>query len=150
MTAYYESSLGFLKISCENGGITEIKCVPQPGPDHTPCPVSDQAAAQFLEYFAGSRKAFDLPLAPKGTPFQQSVWQALLQIPYGQTRSYGQIAASIGSPGASRAIGMACNKNPIWIAIPCHRVLGRGQALTGYAGGLAMKQALLTLEQVNT
>lgn len=86
-------------------------------------------------------------MKPAGTPFQLAVWNQLLQIPYGETRTYGQIAAAIGKPGAARAVGMACNRNPLWIAIPCHRVVGSNHALTGYAGGLDMKQALLTLEQ---
>ena len=84
-----------------------------------------------------------------GTEFQKSVWAALVRIPYGQTRTYGQIAADIGRPKAARAVGMACNQNPVWIAIPCHRVLGRNGALTGYAGGLDLKQKLLELEHRN-
>ena len=83
---------------------------------------------------------------PHGTPFQKRVWDALRQIPWGQTRSYGQIAAAIGKPGAARAVGQACNKNPIWIAIACHRVLGADHSLTGYAGGTDIKRLLLELE----
>jgi len=104
-------------------------------------------ATQLQEYFSGIRKDFDLTLAPKGTPFQKLVWRELTNIPYGQTRTFGEIAAAIGKPGAARAVGMACNRNPIWLLIPCHRVVGRNGALTGYAGGLDMKCKLLELEQ---
>ena len=105
-----------------------------------------QAKAQLSEYFAGTRQEFTLPLSPKGTPFQQKVWAALQTIPYGQTRSYGEIARQIGSPKAARAVGMANHHNPIAILIPCHRVVGQNGALTGYAGGLERKKALLQLE----
>lgn len=104
------------------------------------------AAAQLTEYFAGKRKQFDLPLAPQGTQYQIRVWQALQTIPYGQTRSYGQIAAQTGNAKAARAVGLANNRNPISIIIPCHRVIGANGSLTGYAGGLAAKAALLRLE----
>ena len=109
-------------------------------------PLLVQAKAQLSEYFAGTRQEFTLPLSPKGTPFQQKVWAALQTIPYGQTRSYGEIARQIGSPKAARAVGMANHHNPIAILIPCHRVVGQNGALTGYAGGLERKKALLQLE----
>ena len=83
----------------------------------------------------------------QGTDFQKSVWHALQQIPYAQVRTYGQIAQALGRPGAARAVGQACNRNPLWIVIPCHRVIGKNSALTGYAGGIALKQELLELEQ---
>lgn len=108
-----------------------------------------RAKKQLDEYFASSRKEFTLPLAPAGTEFQQTVWRALQTIPYGETRSYGQIAAQIGNPKASRAVGHANNRNPIAILIPCHRVLGANGALVGYAGGLPVKKKLLKLEQDN-
>lgn len=114
---------------------------------HEETPVLKQAAAQMAEYFAGQRKTFTIPLAPKGTEFQKRVWQALCDIPYGETRCYADIAAAIGNPKASRAVGMANNRNPLMIVIPCHRVIGRNGALTGYAGGLDLKQKLLCLEQ---
>ena len=110
-------------------------------------PLHCQAAAQLAEYFAGRRKTFSLPLAPRGTEFQRLVWQALLTIPYGETRSYGEIAAAVGRPRACRAVGMANHRNPISILIPCHRVIGSGGALVGYGGGLAIKEALLRLER---
>lgn len=105
------------------------------------------ATAQLAEYFDGGRQAFDLPLAPLGTEFQVRVWEQLRQIPYGQTRSYGQIAAALGQPGASRAVGLANGRNPISIVVPCHRVVGASGALTGYAGGPERKRFLLDLER---
>ncbi len=105
-----------------------------------------EAAEQLLEYFAGSRRSFDLPLKPEGTPFQKSVWQALMEIPYGATISYGELAERIGSPGASRAVGTANGANPLPIVVPCHRVIGSDGSLTGYSGGMAVKTMLLALE----
>lgn len=101
---------------------------------------------QLTEYFSGQRRTFSLPLRPEGTPFQQRVWAALREIPWGQVRTYRQIAAALGSPRSCRAVGMANHRNPLPILIPCHRVVGSSGALTGYAGGLALKAALLTLE----
>jgi len=106
------------------------------------------AARQMGEYFEGKRKAFSFPMQAKGTAFQQQVWQALNTIPYGETRTYGDIALQGGNPKGARAVGGACNKNPLWIAVPCHRVLGAGGSLTGYAYGTGMKQTLLALEQI--
>jgi methylated-DNA-[protein]-cysteine S-methyltransferase len=106
------------------------------------------ARTQLEEYFARSRQVFDLPLAPAGTVFQQRVWQALLQIPYGATSTYGEIARGLGQPpGASRAVGLANGSNPISIIIPCHRVIGSDGSLTGYGGGLDRKRYLLDLER---
>lgn len=110
-------------------------------------PLLLQAAGELAEYFAGARREFTFPLAPAGTPFQLSVWKALLTIPYGETRTYGQIAAQIGRPRACRAVGMANNRNPIAIAIPCHRVIGSSGSLVGYAPGVAVKEQLLRLEK---
>jgi methylated-DNA-[protein]-cysteine S-methyltransferase len=104
------------------------------------------ARQQLAEYFAGARRVFDLPLAPAGTPFQQRVWRALIDIPYGRTVSYGALARCIGSPGAARAVGLANNRNPLPIVIPCHRVIGADGSLTGYGGGLHVKEHLLALE----
>lgn len=110
----------------------------------------DAAIAPILtelqEYFAGDRKQFSLDLAPGGSVFQQLVWEALCEIPYGSTNTYGQMATRIGNPKASRAVGMANNRNPIAIVIPCHRVIGSNGTLVGYAGGLPQKQTLLDLE----
>jgi methylated-DNA-[protein]-cysteine S-methyltransferase len=111
-------------------------------------PVLREAAAQLAAYFAGERGTFDLPLdLGGGTAFQQSVWQALLAIEAGETASYAEVAARIGNPAAVRAVGAAIGRNPVSIVVPCHRVIGSGGALTGYAGGLARKTALLQLER---
>ena len=103
--------------------------------------------AQLEEYFDGSRTDFALELAPSGTPFQRSVWAALCDVPFGETATYGDVAAAIGNPKAVRAVGMANNRNPIALVIPCHRVIGADGSLTGYGGGLAMKSWLLDHEQ---
>ncbi|HEY6000270.1 MAG TPA: methylated-DNA--[protein]-cysteine S-methyltransferase [bacterium] len=105
-----------------------------------------RARRELAAYFAGTRTAFDLPLAPAGTPFQRRVWEALRRIPYGATATYGEIAHAAGSPRAVRAVGSACARNPLAIVVPCHRVVGADGTLTGYAGGLARKRALLALE----
>jgi methylated-DNA-[protein]-cysteine S-methyltransferase len=105
-----------------------------------------QARREIEEYFAGQRKIFEFALAPRGTPFQQQVWQALDRIPYGATATYRDIARAVGSPGAMRAVGAANARNPLAIVVPCHRVIGSDGTLTGYAGGLARKKALLVLE----
>ncbi|WP_193165913.1 methylated-DNA--[protein]-cysteine S-methyltransferase [Microbulbifer hainanensis] len=108
--------------------------------------LTDMAAGQLEEYFAGTRRAFDLPLDPQGTEFQRRVWDALLRIPYGETRSYREQAESLGNPRAIRAVARANGANRIAIIIPCHRVIGADGTLTGYAGGLERKAQLLTLE----
>lgn len=110
-------------------------------------PILKDAARQLDEYFAGSRRSFDLPLNPIGTDFQKKVWNALIQIPYGTTSTYGRIAAAMGNSKACRAVGMANNRNPIAIIIPCHRVVGANGSLIGYAAGLDKKELLLNLER---
>jgi len=107
----------------------------------------EDVVAQLTEYFAGTRRRFDLPLAPEGTPFQQRVWKALLDIGYGETISYGELASRIGRKSASRAVGLANGSNPLPIVIPCHRVIGANGKLTGYGGGLPIKERLLALER---
>ena len=107
----------------------------------------DEPIRQLRAYFAGELETFDLPLAPEGTPFQQIVWNELGKIPYGQTISYGDLARRIGNPNASRAVGLANGSNPIPIVIPCHRVIGSNGKLTGYGGGLPIKEKLLALER---
>jgi methylated-DNA-[protein]-cysteine S-methyltransferase len=104
------------------------------------------AADQLARYFAGQLTEFDLPLAPAGTRFQRAVWDALRQIPYGETWSYGQLASKIGNPAAVRAVGLANGRNPIALVVPCHRVIGSDGSLTGYGGGLDRKRFLLDLE----
>lgn len=145
----YETMLGRMMIASDSGAICAVQFehMANPRGKQAANALTDQAARQLEEYFAGKRRRFDLPLRPGGTAFQQSVWEALGFIPYGETRSYKQVAQRIGNPGASRAVGMANNKNPIMIVIPCHRVVGSNGALIGYAGGLEIKKTLLALEQ---
>ncbi|HET7674451.1 MAG TPA: methylated-DNA--[protein]-cysteine S-methyltransferase [Gammaproteobacteria bacterium] len=118
---------------------------PQPDWTQDDKPFAD-VIQQLDEYFSGTRRRFDLPLQPDGTPFQKTVWQALLDIPYGATESYGTVAKRIGRPKAVRAVGLSNGRNPIPIVIPCHRVIGADGSLTGYGGGLWIKEQLLTLE----
>nr|WP_320009968.1 methylated-DNA--[protein]-cysteine S-methyltransferase [uncultured Desulfobulbus sp.] len=113
-------------------------------------PLLTEAEQQLCAYLAGKLYDFDLPLAPSGTAFQQQVWQELLTIPYGQTRTYGELARHLGSVGKARAVGGAAHVNPIAIVIPCHRLIGAGGKLTGFGGGLPMKQTLLDLERENS
>ena len=117
-------------------------------PERPDDPVLHAAAAQLHAYFAGATTSFELPLELHGTSFQRGVWQALLQIDAGRTRSYTEIAQQVGSPRAARAVGAAIAKNPLSVIVPCHRVIGRSGALTGYAGGMQRKRALLALEGV--
>jgi methylated-DNA-[protein]-cysteine S-methyltransferase len=109
--------------------------------------VNRETVQQLSEYFEGKRTSFDIPLDVEGTAFQKAVWSELLRIPYGETRSYGDIAEAIGKPGAARAVGMANHDNPIAVVIPCHRVVGKDGSLTGYAGGLHLKAQLLSIER---
>lgn len=111
--------------------------------------VLEQAAAELAEYFEGSRREFMVPVRLMGTDFQQEVWTALCEIPYGATATYGDVARRVGRPRACRAVGMANHRNPVPIIVPCHRVIGSGGALTGYGGGLAVKSYLLALEKEN-
>ncbi|MGI6684952.1 MAG: methylated-DNA--[protein]-cysteine S-methyltransferase [Bacillota bacterium] len=112
-------------------------------------PIIKEAKVQLDAYFAGKLREFDLPLAPSGTEFRKKIWELLLKIPYGETRTYGQIAAEAGNPKASRAVGQANHNNPISIIIPCHRVIGANGKLVGYGGGLDIKRKLLMLEKEN-
>lgn len=146
----YITPIGKLGISEDGGAIVSIVFDSEPTLKDIKYQETDlikEASKQLSAYFRGQRHGFDLPLTLKGTDFQQKVWQALLQIPYGKTASYGQIAKAIGNDKASRAVGMACNRNPLPILIPCHRVVGANGNLVGYAGGLDIKQYLLSLEQ---
>ena len=113
------------------------------------CAVSDNAFKQINEYFEGKRKTFDFLIKAEGTDFQKKVWRALCAIPYGETRTYKEIAQAVGSPKACRAVGMANNRNPISFAVPCHRVIGADGSLVGYGGGLDLKQKLLEMERLN-
>ena len=145
----YSFPIGEIMIAAEEGAITAIRFerdLPKEA-KQVETPLIKRCQEELREYFAGERQMFDLPLAPQGTAFQQRVWQALLTIPYGEVRSYGDIARQIGDPKASRAIGGANNRNPIAIIIPCHRVIGANGRLVGYGGGLDKKEMLLSLEQ---
>lgn len=150
----HDCSLARLTIVAEDGYITNIsfsdKCLDETCAEDIADPLLTEAARQIDEYLAGKRTTFALPLNPKGTIFMKKVWTALTQIPYGETRTYKQIAAATGNEKACRAIGMINHLNPIAIAIPCHRVIGANGKLTGYAGGLDIKTALLKLESQNT
>lgn len=145
-----ETAAGKLYLSEKDGKITRLGFQQESVPvltGQSETPVLRMAVKQLEEYFAGERKTFSLPLAPAGTDFQRRVWNALMEIPYGKTYSYKQVAELVGNAKASRAVGLANNRNPIAIIIPCHRVIGSNGSLTGYAGGLGMKQMLLDLEK---
>nr|WP_087574711.1 methylated-DNA--[protein]-cysteine S-methyltransferase [Sphingomonas sp. CDS-1] len=138
------SGTGLAAVLWENDDPKRVRLEPRvERGDH---PLLDKAGRQLGEYFAGQREAFDLPLDFNGTDFQRCVWAALLTIPFGETRSYADIASQIGKPSAYRAVGSANGRNPISIIAPCHRVVGTNGALTGFAGGLKAKQYLLGLE----
>lgn len=140
----FSSPLGCLTLIEDGGSLTSLRFGGSPGGELTP--LLSEAQRQLCEYFAGERREFSLPLNPRGTEFQKRVWRALETIPYGETRCYQQIAEAIGQPRATRAVGMANNRNPLPILIPCHRVIGKDGSLTGYGGGLDIKKALLSLE----
>jgi methylated-DNA-[protein]-cysteine S-methyltransferase len=146
---FYETIIGYLTISADEQGITDVSFGKR-NPVHAVCqetPVIKQAVSELQEYFEGRRREFTVPLHPQGTDFQLRVWQVLRTIPYGKTWSYKQVATAAGNPNASRAVGMANNRNPIAIIIPCHRVIGANGRLVGYAGGLDVKEKLLQIEQ---
>jgi len=149
---YYYKSIGKIGIGEENGAITcvffENYSIPGTAIIEETLLIKE-ASKQLDEYLEGNRKIFDLPIFAAGTPFQQIVWEALRTIPYGETRSYKDIAVQIGKSKACRAVGMANNRNPISIIIPCHRVIGSKGELVGYGGGLEIKKQLLVLEGKN-
>lgn len=145
----YETPVGIATVLEENGAITALHLGERPLPAglvEKRTPLLRETCNQLAAYFAGQLRVFDLPLAPRGTAFERTVWDALCTIPYGETRTYGQLAAQVGSPKACRAVGRANGRNPIWIVQPCHRVIGADGRLTGYAGGLDVKAFLLQLE----
>lgn len=151
ISAEHESPIGVLTLVSDGAALVRLEFEDPRYPEPIPKPGADaiikSARKQIDAYFAGRLTAFDLPLAPEGTEFQKKCWAALLRIPYGATRSYGEQAAAIGNAKASRAVGLANGRNPIAIIVPCHRVIGANGALTGYGGGMARKQILLELEQ---
>ncbi|MEH6589933.1 MAG: methylated-DNA--[protein]-cysteine S-methyltransferase [Halioglobus sp.] len=145
-----ETPIGTLRICSDGAAVTELNfdgdySVEVDATDEKDAILS-LAAKQLSEYFTGKRTVFDLPLAPQGTVFQQAVWKTLAAIPYGELRSYSDIAQQIGKPNAVRAVGAANGKNPLPIIVPCHRVIGRDGSLTGFAGGIEMKSQLLQME----
>lgn len=149
---FYETIIGPLGIKDDGKNIIEIFFSKEEIPkdlELKESPLIKATMEQLQEYFQGKRKDFDIPMEAKGTEFQKSVWDQLLKVPYGETCSYGEIAKRIGNPKASRAIGMANNRNPISIIIPCHRVIGASGKLVGYGGGLDIKERLLKLEKEN-
>lgn len=169
---YYECVIGRLLLTAEEEGLAQVDfCMPddallegidcyvqsgyqpqEPFPGRqvkaAGLPVLTESCRQLDEYFAGTRREFSVPLIAKGTEFQQQVWKALREIPYGQTCSYGQIAVRIGRPKAARAVGMGCHRNPLLLFTPCHRVVGSKGALTGFACGLPVKAQLLMMEEL--
>lgn len=151
--SYTYGGVGKIEIGTESERITDVhfakSFVPPSEYSRKETPLHRKAAEQLREYFDGKRKVFDLPLAPVGTEFQMRCWDALLEVPYGETRSYGDIARAAGSPKGFRAVGMANNRNPVAIIIPCHRIIGSDGKLVGYGGGLDIKVFLLELERKN-
>lgn len=145
--SYYESPIGVLKIKCNEDAITSLVKTDEGFERTDDLPIVAKLKKELDEYFIGERKVFDLPLKFNGTEFQEQVWGTLLKIPYGETRSYNDIATAIGNYKASRAVGMANHKNNIMILVPCHRVIGSNGKLVGYACGLEVKEYLLNLEK---
>ena len=145
-TAIYRSPVGALQLEYEDGEVVSLRKAEEDAAESEENALTALVFRQLDEYFAGTRRSFDFPCRAQGTPFQRKVWAALREIPYGETRSYKQLAEAIGQPNACRAAGMANHANPILIAVPCHRVICADGSLGGYAGGTEMKKALL-LEQ---
>lgn len=145
--AIYPFPFGQLKIGYSEDAVVLLRRTDAPACTEGRNDLTELAFRQVMEYLDGRRRTFDFPYILRGTPFQRQVWQALCSIPFGETHTYREIAAAIGNPRACRAVGMANNKNPITIAVPCHRVIGSDGRLVGYAGGLEMKRALLALER---
>jgi methylated-DNA-[protein]-cysteine S-methyltransferase len=147
----YSTSLGSIAIAESDSSIVGVffEIPPLEKYSFSETPLLKMASAQIYDYLKGHRKEFTFPFKASGTMFQMAVWNSLKDIPYGETCSYKDIALLIGSPNASRAVGMACNRNPLPILVPCHRVIGSDGSLTGYAGGIEAKKALLSLESSN-
>lgn len=143
---YYKSPIGILEIELENYTIQRLRVVESCSKISERTGYFAEVVKQLDEYFEGKRTKFELNISPKGTEFQKKVWAELLKISYGKTKSYQEIADAIGNPNAQRAVGSACNKNPILLIIPCHRVVSKTGKLTGFACGLKKKEVLLDLE----
>lgn len=148
--AIYKSKFGYLRVEYESNKIIGLYKVAEKSKKiGEKTALTNSVFKQLEEYFAGKRKKFAFPYELRGTEFQKKVWAELEKIPYGETRTYGQLATAMGKPKACRAVGMANHYNPIFIVVPCHRVIGSNGKLTGYAAGLPMKEALLQLEEEN-
>jgi methylated-DNA-[protein]-cysteine S-methyltransferase len=146
---YYETKLGRLGVAEQDGFLTHVFFEEDAIPENMELketPLLKEAGRQLIAYACGELKVFKLPLNPAGTSFQKQVWKSLLDIPYGRTVSYKAVAESIGNPKAMRAVGMANNRNPISIIIPCHRVIGADGSMIGYGGGIPLKEKMLSLE----
>lgn len=147
---FYETDLGIIGIRDNNNAITEVFYSKSKINDHLKeTHLIRECFNQLKEYFQGTRREFTIPIEAEGSEFQKKVWKALLDIPYGQTRTYKEIAIAIGNEKACRAVGMANNRNPISIIIPCHRVIGANGKLVGYGGGLDIKEKLLNIEKID-
>ena len=140
----FDSPLGAITVEADDRFVTAVRFMCSS--EQNPNAVTELAVKELLEYFNGERKSFTVRCSFGGTPFQNKVWSALCDIPYGETASYSDIAKNVGSPNACRAVGSANNKNPVPIIVPCHRVIGKNGALVGYAGGIEIKQKLLQIE----
>ncbi|MDD4807061.1 MAG: methylated-DNA--[protein]-cysteine S-methyltransferase [Oscillospiraceae bacterium] len=148
-SAFCKSPIGPLLLTANDAGLCGVSLtnILPNGCTQKETPLLQTAAGQIADYFAGRRKMFSLPLSPEGTAFQRDVWEALRKIPYGETRTYGQVAQAVGQPRACRAVGMACHRNPLLIVVPCHRVIGQNGSLTGFGAGLDAKAFLLQMEK---
>ncbi len=144
--AYLQTPIGYAEFKGDLDGLNSVTVFDGTAPHQTIPPILEDAVYQFKEYFAGDRQLFDLKLNPEGTSFQKRVWQALLNIPFGKTVSYLELSKRLGDTKAIRAVAAANGKNPLWIVVPCHRVIGSNGDLTGYAGGLHRKKWLLEHE----
>lgn len=146
---HFMTEIGAMYVVEEKGALIEVRLPgeKEPAGERATTPILKKAATQISEYLAGRRMEVNIPIALDGTEFAMKVWKEMSAIPYGEVRTYGELAQVVGPPGAARAVGQACNRNPIPIIVPCHRVVGTGGKLTGYAGGLALKERLLELER---
>jgi methylated-DNA-[protein]-cysteine S-methyltransferase len=148
--SYLRTPVGWLKLTVTDrqvAGVERASATPK-GSTRTHSPLMKELRVQLSEYFAGQRRAFDLPLKPSGTPFQRRVWKRMARIPFGQTLSYGDLAAAVGTPGGARAVGAVCGRNPWLILVPCHRVLAAHGKIGGFSGGVGLKRRILALENV--
>lgn len=150
---FYDTKIGRIGIASNSDAVTNVYFSGENTPSGMELKETElikKAGEEINEYFSGKRNNFDIPLEPEGTEFQKSVWDVLKKIPYGKTFTYKQVAEAVGNPKACRAVGMANNKNPIPLFIPCHRVIGSNGKLVGFGGGLDIKEYLLNLEKINT